>query len=57
MGPTPGSSIQGVGRSDSNRRSLLMDWGMDFEVYLAESKLAVCFIDYLVDVWDPGDVV
>ena len=31
-----------------------MDWGI---VSFNQSKLIVCFIDYLVDVWFPGEVV
>ena len=52
MGPTQGSSIQGVGKPGSNR--LLMDWGIDFKFRLINPKLAVCFISYL-DVWVPGE--
>ena len=54
MGPTPGSSTQGVGGPDSNSLDGL---GNRFLVYFNESKFAVCLIDYLVDVWVPGEVI
>ena len=56
MGPTPGSSIRGVGGTDSN--SIGLDGlGNRLLVSFNESKFAICLIDYLVDVWVPGEVI
>ena len=48
MGPIPGRSIRGVGGPDSNTHIALDGLGNIREVSFNESKLAVCFFEYLV---------
>ena len=57
MRHTPGSSIRGVGGPDSDRHIPWWTEEWAINIRLDETKLAVRFIDCLVDVWVPGEVV